>query len=123
MENQTTVYPSPVHILDKFLGIFAVFGGIMGVILAYFGGDVNGERSDYLRFYCNEGLVLFLFGLAGAVFQLYADFSGCMDIALGVSEVFGITLEENFRSISRTPSLQTDVYMWQPRSKNLAAYR
>ncbi|MBP3809559.1 MAG: hypothetical protein ILA15_02405 [Clostridiales bacterium] len=67
MENQTTVYPSPVHILDKLLGIFAVFGGIMGVILAYFGGDVNGERSDYLRFYCNEGLVLFLFGLAGAV--------------------------------------------------------
>ena len=67
MENQTTVYPSPVHILDKLLGIFAVFGGIMGVILAYFGGDVNGERSDYLRFYCNEGLVLFVFGLAGAV--------------------------------------------------------
>ena len=67
MENQTTVYPSPVHILDKLLGIFAVFGGIMGVILAYFGGDVNGELSDYLRFYCNEGLVLFLFGLAGAV--------------------------------------------------------
>ncbi len=67
MENQTTVYPSPVHVLDKFLGIYAVFGSIMGVILAYFGGDVNGERSDYLRFYCNEGLVLFLFGLAGAV--------------------------------------------------------
>ena len=41
--------------------------------------------------------VYFVFGLVGAVFQLYADFSGCMDIALGVSQIFGITLEENFR--------------------------
>ena len=47
--------------------------------------------------YLNYAGLVFVFGLVGAVFQLYADFSGCMDIALGVSEVFGITLEENFR--------------------------
>ncbi len=29
--------------------------------------------------------------------QLYADFSGCMDIVIGVSQVMGIELEENFR--------------------------
>lgn len=29
-------------------------------------------------------------------FQLYTDFSGCMDIVLGVSQVFGISLPENF---------------------------
>ena len=40
-----------------------------------------------------------LYWLVGILFyalQLYADFSGCMDIVLGVSECFGITLPENF---------------------------
>ncbi len=29
--------------------------------------------------------------------QLYADFSGCMDIVIGASQVIGIEMEENFR--------------------------
>ncbi len=31
-------------------------------------------------------------------FQLYTDFSGCMDIVLGMSESFGLTLPENFKT-------------------------
>ena len=31
-------------------------------------------------------------------FQLYTDFSGCMDIVLGMSESLGIALPENFRT-------------------------
>lgn len=42
-----------------------------------------------------HGSVLLLAALFGA-FQLYCDFSGCMDIALGLSEILGIRLEENF---------------------------
>ncbi len=43
-----------------------------------------------------EGQYFVLAILASAI-QLYTDFSGCMDIALGVSECFGITLDENFQ--------------------------
>ena len=30
-------------------------------------------------------------------FQIYMDFSGCMDIVLGVSQMFGVSLPENFK--------------------------
>lgn len=42
-----------------------------------------------------RGLVFVLALMASAV-QLYADFSGCMDIVEGVAELFGITLDKNF---------------------------
>ena len=35
-------------------------------------------------------------GTACFAFQLYTDFAGCMDIVLGISETFGLTLPENF---------------------------
>ena len=38
--------------------------------------------------------------------QLYCDFSGCMDVALGTARIFGVSLPENFRHpfFSRTAS-------------------
>lgn len=41
------------------------------------------------------GAVLLLSVVLAAV-QIYCDFSACMDIASGVSQMFGITLEKNF---------------------------
>jgi alginate O-acetyltransferase complex protein AlgI len=39
----------------------------------------------------------FIIAIFSCAVQLYCDFSGCMDIAIGVSECFGIHLEENFK--------------------------
>ena len=43
-------------------------------------------------------------GMALFVLELYADFSGCMDIVIGASNCFGIELNENFNAplLSRT---------------------
>lgn len=38
-----------------------------------------------------------LFGLVFYGIQLYADFSGAMDVVIGIGNLFGITMDENFR--------------------------
>ncbi len=64
---------TPVNPLDKFLGILAMFScltplaGFIGFILAYYGGEVNGQRSDYLKFYSNQAMVFALFSIIDAV--------------------------------------------------------
>ena len=40
---------------------------------------------------------LAIFGVLFYSIQLYADFSGGMDVVIGISEMFGITLDENFK--------------------------
>ena len=40
---------------------------------------------------------LALFGLLFYSIQLYADFSGGMDVVIGIGQLFGITMDENFR--------------------------
>lgn len=62
------------------------------VIADRFGIMVTTVYSDYQKY---EGQV-FVAIILCSVIQLYCDFSGCMDIALGASETLGITLDENF---------------------------
>lgn len=38
-----------------------------------------------------------LFGLLFYGIQLYADFSGAMDVVIGIGNLFGVTMDENFR--------------------------
>lgn len=45
----------------------------------------------------SKGICVWI-AVAFYVIQLYTDFSGVMDIALGVSSCFGVTLPENFRA-------------------------
>ena len=58
--------------------------------LSIFTTAILGADGVYTGFYMVVALLLF-------AFQLYADFSGCMDIVLGVSEMFQIGLPENFQ--------------------------
>ena len=47
--------------------------------------------------YRNCPVPLIWLGAVAFTFQLYTDFSGCMDIVLGVSQMLGLSLPENFR--------------------------
>lgn len=53
---------------------------------------VNMVFGNYESYHGSQFLIAAIFG----AFQMYCDFSGCMDIALGASQIFGIELEENF---------------------------
>lgn len=75
--------------------------GLQRILWGYFKKLVIADRlnilvsavfSDYENYHGAVFLVAAIFG----AFQLYCDFSGCMDIALGTSEIFGISMEENF---------------------------
>lgn len=46
------------------------------------------------------------------VIQLYFDFSGCMDIVIGVAKCFGITLPENFNAPFLSKSVQEFWQRW-----------
>ncbi len=58
--------------------------------LAVFVNTVYGGYSDI------QGIVFAVATVFYAI-QLYADFSGCMDIARGVSQIFGIEIDNNFK--------------------------
>lgn len=55
------------------------------------------------------------YGILGVLMysaQLYADFSGGIDIVLGIAEIFGITLDENFRQPFFSVSITDFWHRW-----------
>lgn len=69
---------------------------------------VNALWADPEKF---SGFYIWI-AVAGFVIQLYTDFSGCMDIVLGVSECFGICLAENFRAPLLSKTVQEFWQRW-----------
>lgn len=53
-----------------------------------------------------------LVGLLSYAFQLYFDFSGCMEIVLGIGEILGVKLPENFRQPFFSTSLSEIWRRW-----------
>lgn len=69
---------------------------------------VNTIFADVNTYYgCYLWIGMFAFAL-----QLYTDFSGCMDIVLGVSECFGVTLPENFKTPFFSKNIQEFWQRW-----------
>ncbi len=66
-------------------------------------GGITSDFVNYHGFYSWISLLLY-------PLQMYCDFSGCMDIVLGVSEIFGIKLAENFNNPFFS---QTSKEFWQ----------
>ena len=76
--------------------------GLQRIVWGYFKKMVIADRLSILtsevfgNYTSYEGLVLVI-ALICAAIELYCDFSGCMDIALGISETMSIHLDENFQ--------------------------
>ena len=76
--------------------------GLQRVLWGYFKKLVIADRlllfiqPAFVNYENYHGSILLVAAVFSAL-QMYCDFSGCMDIALGVSEIFGIKLEENFK--------------------------
>lgn len=60
----------------------------------------------------NYGGMLLIIGVLLYTLQIYADFSGCIDIVSGVSELFGVKLDENFRRPFFSRSIQEFWRRW-----------
>ncbi|MBR2696492.1 MAG: MBOAT family protein [Parasporobacterium sp.] len=85
--------------------------GIQRMLWGFFKKLVISERLAVLSMHITEGwgtssysgiwVIVSIFALS---FRLYMDFSGCIDIVIGVGEILGIRLPENFNHsyLSRT---------------------
>ena len=91
--------------------------GLTRMLWGFFKKVVIADRAAIAVNYCYDhipqlsGLAL----LGGAVlysFQIYCDFSGCSDIAIGAARVMGIRLMENFERPYGAPNITTFWTRW-----------
>ena len=84
--------------------VLIMFGLVKKVIVAdYISGNFVDRIFDNPSLYSGFENML---GAVGFTLQLYCDFSGTMDIAIGIARIFNVSLPENFRQpfFSRTAS-------------------
>lgn len=81
----------------------AFYHGMLRILWGYMKKMVIADRAAIFvdevfgHYYMYRGLFI-VFAVLLFSLQLYMDFSGCMDIVLGVSKLFGIEMTENFRA-------------------------
>lgn len=104
------IVQGPIGRYDKLMKQFDALPGFdykrvcFGLQLLLWGTFKKMVVADRLSLYTNTilqdplsyaGIEIFL-AVVLCVVQLYADFSGCMDMVCGVSQVLGVTLDKNF---------------------------
>lgn len=91
-----------------------------GLVLVLYGLVKKMVIADRIAIFANycfnnhadlQGVILYLGAIAYSL-QLYADFSGCVDICRGVSRLFGVELIENFRSPYSSRSIKEFWNRW-----------
>ena len=75
--------------------------GVQLILWGFFKKLVIADRfspfiTNVLADYQNASGMLLFFTMVMYAIQLYADFSGCVDMARGMSQIFGIEIEQNF---------------------------
>lgn len=91
--------------------------GVQRICWGLFKKMVIADRMDILvnHIYANyqsySGMLIVLVAL-GYTVQLYAEFSGCMDIVVGSAQLFGIVLPENFNHPFASESIQEYWRRW-----------
>lgn len=104
---------SSPHRLDyrqlKFGAQLMLWGFFKKLVIADRAGLLVNQVFDNYEAYA--GLSVFL-AMCLYTFQLYADFSGCVDISRGVSGMLGISLPDNFRRPLFSQSIQEFWRRW-----------
>ena len=94
-----------------------ITGGMQRMAWGYFKKLVLSERfaivvtTVYSNYEQYSGVQIIFATLCYAL-RLYTDFSGCMDIILGASQLFGITLPENFNAPFFSKTIQEFWQRW-----------
>lgn len=102
---------------EKKYSFYTIRSGLILILFGLVKKLVIADRIGILSNYCfdnyNElsGIVLYLGAISYSI-QIYMDFSGCVDICRGVSELFGIELPENFNSPYFSKSIKEFWQRW-----------
>ncbi|WP_210499388.1 MBOAT family O-acyltransferase [Vibrio crassostreae] len=93
-----------------FIGLCVIAGGLFKkVVMAdSLGVYVDGYFEHYMELTSLDAMI----GLTAYTFQLYFDFSGYCDLAVGSALMFGIRLPENFRTPYRATNIREFWQRW-----------
>lgn len=96
----------------------AIWGAFKKIVLADRMNIFVSRVYSQLDVYAPHGLILLIAMLLSAL-QLYCDFSGYTDMARGISQMFGVELEQNF---NRPFFAQTASEFWQRWHMSLSSW-